>query len=52
MKKPKKKGIDRAKEARRRARKSAAPAAATRVIADKRLRPPKHKKKDVEAEAW
>jgi hypothetical protein len=52
MKKRERKGIDRAQEARRRARKSAAPAAATRVIADKRLRSPKHKKKDVEPEAW
>ncbi len=52
MKKRKKKGIDRAKEARRRARKSAAPAGATRVITDKRLRPPKHKKKALETEAY
>jgi hypothetical protein len=50
MKKRKKKGIDRAKEARRRARNSAAPAAATRVIVDKRLRPPKHKKRELEGE--
>jgi hypothetical protein len=50
MKKRKKKGIDPAKEARRRARNVAAPAAATRVILDKRLRPAKHKKREFAAE--
>jgi hypothetical protein len=50
MQKRKKKGIDPAKEARRRARNSAAPAAATRVIVDKRLRPSKHKKRELERE--
>jgi hypothetical protein len=50
MKKGKKKGIDPAKEARRRARNAAAPAAGTRVIFDKRLRPAKHKKRELEAE--
>jgi hypothetical protein len=50
--KKRKKGIDKAKEARRRARKSAAPAGATRVIVDKRLRTPKHKKKELETETY
>jgi hypothetical protein len=50
MKKRKKKGIDPAKEARRRARNAAAPAAATRVIVDKRLRSAKHKKRDLEGD--
>jgi hypothetical protein len=50
MKKRKKKGIDPAKEARRRARKFGQAPAATRVILDKRLRPPKHKKKELEPE--
>jgi hypothetical protein len=35
-------------EARRRARESAGPPPAARVIPDKRLKPPKHKKKLVE----
>jgi hypothetical protein len=52
MKKRKKKGIDPAKEARRRARKSGVAPAATRVITDKRLRPPKHKKKELEPDAY
>jgi hypothetical protein len=39
-----------AKEARRRARELAGPPPAERVIPDKRLRPPKHKKKLVELE--
>ncbi|MGA2418531.1 MAG: hypothetical protein ABSG69_00490 [Candidatus Acidiferrum sp.] len=52
MQKRKNKGIDPAKEARRRARKSGVPPAATRVIADKRTRPPKHKKKDLVPEAY
>jgi hypothetical protein len=42
MKRPKKK-LDKGSEARRRARKSGLAAATTRVIADKRRRPPKHK---------
>jgi hypothetical protein len=37
-------------EARRRARQSAGTPPAARVIPDKRLKPPKHKKKLVEAE--
>jgi hypothetical protein len=44
MKKRKKKLIDVGKEARRAARKSGIAPAATRVIADKRKRPPKHKR--------
>ena len=52
MKKRKKKVIDPAKEARRRARKSGVAPAATRVIADKRMRPPKHKKKELEPETY
>jgi len=52
MKKRKKKGIDPAKEARRRARKSGIAPATTRVIADKRARPPKHKKQDLEPDAY
>ena len=52
MQKLKKKGIDPAKEARRRARKSGAAPAATRVITDKRLRPPKHKKTILDPEAF
>jgi len=52
MKKRKKKGIDPAKEARRRARKSGVAPAATRVIADKRTRPPKHKKRQLEPDTY
>ncbi len=52
MKKRKKKGIDPGKEARRRARKSGVAPAATRVIADKRRRPPKHKKKELEPDTY
>jgi len=48
MTKRKKKGIDPAKEARRRARKSGLAPSATRIIVDKRNRPPKHKKKELE----
>jgi hypothetical protein len=44
MKRRKKKTLDRGKEARRRARASGVAPAATRVIPDKRKRPPKHKK--------
>jgi hypothetical protein len=51
MKKGKKR-LDPAKEARRRARKSGLAPAATRVIVDKRLRPPKHKKKEIEPDAY
>ncbi len=53
MRKRKKKILDPAKEARRRARKSGLAPSATRVIVDKRQRPPKHKKKeDLEPEAY
>jgi hypothetical protein len=52
MKKRKKKILDPAKEARRRARKSGIAPSTTRVIADKRLRPPKHKKKELEPELF
>ena len=52
MKKRKKKILDPAKEARRRARKSGLAPAATRVIVDKRLRPPKHKKKELEPDVF
>jgi hypothetical protein len=48
MKKRKKKIIDVGKEARRAARNSGLAPAATRVIPDKRKRPPKHKKKLLE----
>ncbi len=44
MKKRKKKRFEAGKEARRRARASGIAPAATRVIPDKRKRPPKHKK--------
>jgi hypothetical protein len=44
------KKLDVGKEARRRARQSAGLPPAERVILDKRLRPPKHKKKIVESE--
>jgi hypothetical protein len=52
MKKRKKKIIDVGKEARRVARKSGIAPAVTRIIPDKRKRPPKHKKHilDVELE--
>lgn len=52
MRTGKKKGIDPAKEARRRARKSGVSPAATRVIDDKRTRPPKHKKKYLEPDSY
>ena len=45
MKKQKKKVLDVGKEARRVARKSGLAPSVTRVIPDKRKRPPKHKKK-------
>jgi hypothetical protein len=44
------KKLDVGKEARRRARQSAGLPPAERVIPDKRLRPPKHKKKILESE--
>ena len=44
------KKLDVGKEARRRARQSAGLPPAERVIPDKRRRPPKHKKKIVDAE--
>jgi hypothetical protein len=44
MKKRKKKVLDVGQVARRRARESGIAPAVTRVIADKRKRPPKHKK--------
>jgi hypothetical protein len=45
MKKARKKKFDRGTEARRAARNSGAAPAVTRVIEDKRKRPPKHRKK-------
>jgi hypothetical protein len=50
MKKRKKKIIDVGKEARRAARNSGLVPAVTRVIPDKRKRPPKHKKQLLEIE--
>jgi len=50
MKKRKKKVLDAGKEARRRARQSGVSPAATRVIADRRKRPPKHKKAWLQSE--
>jgi hypothetical protein len=47
----KKKVLDRGKEARRAARQSGIAPAVTRVIADKRKRPPKHKKQWLESES-
>jgi hypothetical protein len=52
MKKRRKNTLDRATEARRRARKSGIVPSTTRVIADKRLRAPKHKKKELEPDAY
>jgi len=49
--KKRKRVLDKGTEARRAARNSGIAPAATRVIADKRKRPPKHKKKALEAEA-
>ena len=43
--------LDKGTEARRAARKSGIAPAATRVIPDKRKRPPKHKKQLLETEA-
>lgn len=51
MKKRKKKVIDIGKEARRVARNSAIAPAVTRVIPDKRKRPPKHKKQFLEPDS-
>jgi hypothetical protein len=48
MRKKKKKVLDVGKEARRHARNSGIAPAATRVIPDKRKRPPKHQKKWIE----
>ena len=50
MRKKKKRILDAGKEARRHARKSGIAPAATRVIPDKRKRPPKHQKKWLEGE--
>jgi len=50
VKKSKKKRFSAAKEARRRARVSGLAPASTRVIPDKRRRPPKHKKDLLETE--
>jgi hypothetical protein len=50
MKRRKKKVIDVGREARRVARKSGIAPAVTRVIPDKRKRPPKHKKNWLESE--
>jgi len=44
MKRRKNKGLDKGNEARRAARKSGVSPAATRVIPDKRKKPPRHKK--------
>ena len=51
MKRPKKKVLDVGVEARRAARNSGIAPSATRVIADKRKYPAKHKKKWLEKEA-
>jgi hypothetical protein len=50
VRKSKKKRFSAAKEARRRARVSGLAPASTRVIPDKRKRPPKHKKDLLESE--
>ena len=50
MRKVRKKKFDRATEVRRAARNSGVAPANTRVIEDKRKRPPKHKKKWLERE--
>jgi hypothetical protein len=50
VKKTKKKRFSAAKEARRRARASGLVPASTRIIPDKRKRPPKHKKDLLESE--
>jgi hypothetical protein len=51
MKKRKRKVLDKGIEARRRARESGLAPAMTRVIVDKRKRPPKHKKEWLEKES-
>jgi hypothetical protein len=51
MRKRKKKILDVGKEARRAARQSGIAPSATRVIADKRKRPPKHSKEWLDQEA-
>jgi hypothetical protein len=48
--KKRKRILDKGTEARRAARKSGIAPAVTRVIPDKRERPPKHKKQSLEAE--
>jgi len=48
--KKRKRGLDKGTEARRAARNSGIAPAVTRVIPDKRKRPPKHKKKAIQAE--
>jgi len=50
MKRKRKKILDKGTEARRVARKSGIAPGVTRVIPDKRKRPPKHKKQLLEAE--
>jgi hypothetical protein len=50
MKRKRKRILDKGTEARRAARNSGIAAAVTRVIPDKRKRPPKHKKQLVESE--
>ena len=50
MAKQRKKKLDKGTEARRAARKSGLAPASTRVIPDKRKRPPKHKKEWLESE--
>jgi hypothetical protein len=50
-KKRKKKGFDAATEARRRARNSGIVPAVTKIVVDKRKKPPKHKGKWLEADA-
>lgn len=51
MKRRKKKVLDAGTEARRAARNSGIAPAATRVVADKRERPPRHKKKWLESDS-
>ena len=50
MKQRRKKKIDKGKEARRAARNSGLTPAGTRIIPDKRKRPPKHKKQVLDSE--
>jgi len=51
MKRKRKQILDKGVEARRLARKSGLAPAVTRVIADKRMKPPKHKKAILQEEA-